>query len=472
VAVASLSALVLAATGFTWSLFERLDAGLVTSDVLGATSTDGAVDILLVGLDSRTDAQGNPLPQHVLDELNAGEDTGVLNTDTLILVRVPTDPSRPTSVVSIPRDSYVDIPGFGQHKINSAYARARNAALAHPPAGTSGAALERAADDAGRRTLVATVEDLTGASIDHFAEVNLAGFAEITSTVGGVPVCLAQPVDDRYSGADFRAGPQTVEGAAALAFVRQRHGLPRGDLDRVVRQQAFLAGLARQLLSAGTLGNPVTLANLIGVVSRYVVLDPGWDLPAFADRARSLTGGDITFRTMPVGRTDLRTPSDGTAVQVEPRVVQAFFAGLAQDGGPGPEPAGPPVAAPAPASPVLVDVANATRRSGLAATVSDLLDDHGFAPGEVGGSAAGGRSAVRAAPAGQTAAEQVAALLGGLPVRVDPRVPAGRVRVVLGRDYAGPPAASATTPRGTPGDDAPGAPDAPTFTADGVPCVN
>jgi LCP family protein required for cell wall assembly len=470
VVVAALSALVLGVTGYAWSMFQRLDSGLVTSDVLGAPSTDGATDILLVGLDSRTDAQGNPLPQRVLDQLNAGDDTGVLNTDTLILVRMPADPTRPTSVVSIPRDSYVDIPGFGHHKINSAYARARNAVLAHPPAGASGASLERAADDAGRRTLVATVEALTGSSVDHYAEINLAGFAEITSTVGGVPVCLTQAVDDPYSGAAFRAGPQTVQGAAALAFVRQRHGLPRGDLDRVVRQQAFLAGLAKQLLSAGTLANPVTLSGLIAVVSRYVVIDPGWNLLAFADRARGLTGGNITFRTMPVGRLALPTPEDGVAVQVDPDVVRAFFADLASD-----TPADPPATAPAPSSPVLVDVANATSRSGLGADVADVLDDHGFAPGEIGNTAAAARSAVRAAPSAKSTAEQIAALLGDLPVRVDPTVPAGRVRVVLGRDYRGPDAtrgSAADQHRGTPGDDAHGAPSSPTFTADGVPCIN
>jgi LCP family protein required for cell wall assembly len=86
--------------------------------------------------------------------------------------------------------------------------------------------LERQVDQAGRRSLVATVEQLTGASVDHYAEVNLAGFADITEAVGGVPVCLNAPVRDTYSDADLSAGPQTLQGAAAPAFVRQRHGLP------------------------------------------------------------------------------------------------------------------------------------------------------------------------------------------------------------------------------------------------------
>ncbi|HEY0695569.1 MAG TPA: LCP family protein, partial [Kribbella sp.] len=156
VLVAVLSAAVLLVTGYGWSTYHRIDGALATSDVLGADrSPDGATDILLVGLDSRTDGHGNPLPQHVLDELSAGTDTGTLNTDTLVLVRVPNDPTAVATAISIPRDSYVDVPGFGKHKINSAYERAMTDARASlTKRGITGADLARQASQAGRRELI------------------------------------------------------------------------------------------------------------------------------------------------------------------------------------------------------------------------------------------------------------------------------------------------------------------------------
>jgi LCP family protein required for cell wall assembly len=468
--VALVSVLVLVVTGYGWSAYRQLGAQLVTSDVLAPRpDPDGATDVLLVGLDTRTDAAGNPLPRELLDELHAGPDEGTLNTDTLVLIRIPNDPTRPTTAVSIPRDSYVAIPGFGTHKINSAYARAADVVRTRLAAqGLSGPALEQQADQAGRRSLIATVEQVTGASVDHYAEVNLAGFAEITRAVGGVPVCLVAPVRDSYSGADFAAGPQTVQGAPALAFVRQRHGLPRGDLDRVVRQQAFLASLAYKILSAGTLADPAQLTALITAVSRYVVVDPGWDLLDFASRQRGLTGGNIGFRTIPTGRLALPTPDDGVAVQVDPSAVRAFMTGL---NGPVPAPA---ATVPEPGTPtVTVDVRNATRRPGLAAGVMDLLDQRGFAPGQLGTIAPATGSAVLAAPVSRAPAHQVARLLGGLPVRTDTAVPAGHVQVVLGRSYAGP---SAPDPEAAAAPVAPAVvdehPAPPPITAAGVPCVN
>jgi LCP family protein required for cell wall assembly len=332
VAVAVVSALVLMVTGYGWTAYRELGARLVTSDVLTQDRpSDGVTDILLVGLDSRTDAAGNPLPRELFDALDVGPDQGTLNTDTLILVRIPDEAGLPTTAVSIPRDSYVAIPGFGTHKINSAYARAAAAARTRLAAqGVTGPALEQQAAQAARRTLVTTVEQLTGVSVDHYAEVNLAGFADITQAVGGVPVCLNAPVRDSYSGADFAAGPQTLQGPAALAFVRQRHGLPRGDLDRVVRQQAFLASLAHEVLSTGTLADPAQVSGLIAAVSRYVVVDSGWDLLAFAAQARGLTAGAISFRTIPTGRPNLSTPDDGVAVQIDPRAVRDFVGTLSE----------------------------------------------------------------------------------------------------------------------------------------------
>ncbi|MEQ3553296.1 LCP family protein [Pseudonocardia nematodicida] len=334
----ALSAAVFLATGAGWAVLGG-DGGLVTADVTGDPVADGATDILLVGSDSRVDARGNPLPRDVLDALDAGDADGQQNTDTLMLVRIPDDPELGASAVSVPRDAWVEVPGIGTHKINSALAR--GAAAARPGLvrdGLTGPELERALNEAGSRTLVQTVERLTGVAVDHYAQVNLAGFAEITRALGGVPVCLRAPVQDRYSGADFAAGPQTVEGATALAFVRQRHGLPGGDLDRVRRQQAFLAGLTHRLLSAGTLADPAAVTALLRAVNGAVVLDQGWDLTSMIAHASGLRGDRVEFRTVPTGRPDLPTGGEGVAVEVDRDEVSAFFAGLAE---PDP-PAAPP----------------------------------------------------------------------------------------------------------------------------------
>src|SRR5699024_3958948 len=139
--------------------------------------------------------------------------------------------------------------GHGTHKINSAYARGKIAEQNRlRSAGiTDQQELETRGDQAGARTLIATVEQLTGTTIDNYASVNLLGFHNISEAIGGVDVCLNQAVNDPYSGANFKARHQKISGSQALAFVRQRHGLPNGDLDRVVRQQVFMAGLANKV---------------------------------------------------------------------------------------------------------------------------------------------------------------------------------------------------------------------------------
>ena len=313
------SVAVLGAVGFGWFTYRSAVEGLVTDDVItpapGPSSTRDLpredTTILLVGMDSRTDAQGNPLPRDVLDALVAGEADGEQNTDTMMVVHVPADPAKKAFAVSLPRDSYVDIAGgFGTHKLNSAYVRGKNA---------GGSAT------AGRRTLIATVQRLTGLRIDHYAEIGLYGFSEITKAVGGVPVCLNEAVHDTYSGANFPAGPQVLRGVEALKFVRQRHGLPNGDLDRVRRQQAFLAGLANQLFSGGTLTTPARMTNLVDALTKSVVLDHDWNLFAFTEQVASLTGDRIEFSTIPTIRPNLSTPYDGSAVEVDPAQVRALL---------------------------------------------------------------------------------------------------------------------------------------------------
>jgi len=333
VVAATLAVAVLAGTGYVWTLYRSLSTDLTTSDVLATRPADPeptaaprrSYTALLVGMDSRTDARGNPLPPELLAQIHAGDDGGELHTDTIMLVRVPADAGAPVVTVSFPRDSYVELAdGSGRHKINSAYGRAYRAEQ-EKLVGVTGAELDRRGREAGRAALVATVEQVSGVTVDHYAEINLAGFVELTDTLGGVPVCLNSPVDDRaYSGVDLPAGPQTVTGGTALAFVRQRHGLDGGDLDRITRQQAFMAGLTHQVLATGTLTDPARVAGLIDVVTGYVVLDSGWDLPRLLGQLGTLAGADVVFRTIPTIRPDLRTPYDGVAVEVDDGAVRDF----------------------------------------------------------------------------------------------------------------------------------------------------
>jgi LCP family protein required for cell wall assembly len=326
VALASVGALI--ATGVAWSVQQHVTTSIVTSDAVTPHPVliGQAFTALLVGLDARTDANGNPLPPELLDAIHAGPDEGQLHTDTIILLHVPALPGEPAVAVSIPRDSYVQLAdGSGKHKINSAYNRGLVAAEKDLKAqGVAGPELDKRGREAGRTALIATVESLTGTSIDHYAEINLAGFVELTDALGGVPVCLNKPVDDSYSGVNLPAGYQTVSGPVALAFVRQRHGLDGGDLDRIARQQAFIAGLTQRLQSEGALTDPATLSRLLDVVTRHVVIDKGWDVEQAAAQVGRIAGSDLSFRTIPTGRPDLETPTDGLAVQIDPAAVRAF----------------------------------------------------------------------------------------------------------------------------------------------------
>lgn len=329
------SVVALAATGYAFVTFHRVQQDLPTTDVLAVPpadtqappTDDGAEDILLVGTDSRTDVQGHQLPLSILKQLRT-EQTAGLNTDTLIMLRVPKNGGKPTAT-SIPRDTWVDVPQGGQAKINSVYGVAKAAAARQLRGTEDEAAVERDSDLAGRKALVRTVQDFTQVRVDHYAEVNLYGFYLITEALGGVQVCLNHATQDSDSGARFRAGVQTISGPDALSFVRQRKNLPRGDLDRIVRQQAFLASALHKVLTAGTLTNPATMNSLLDALGKSLVFDPGFDVLQLAEQAKGLANGEITFDTIPVITPNGWSP-DGkqSIVEVDPNAVRRYFAGL------------------------------------------------------------------------------------------------------------------------------------------------
>ncbi|MFD5144981.1 LCP family protein [Streptomyces sp. NPDC058401] len=302
-------ALVVLAGATAWYLYDDLASSIGSSKALeGAEkSKSGDVNILLMGLDSRRDQNGEDLPPTILEKLHAGasSDVGGYNTNTLILLHVPADGSR-AKAFSVPRDDFVElhgVPGFtGKAKIKEAYGRAK--AKAEDQLAAQGVKdrrqLEHEGREAGRKAELETVRSFLGVPIDHFAELNLAGFYHLADALGGVPVCLKKPVKDSYSGADFPAGRQTLDGQQSLAFVRQRHGLTMGDLDRTKRQQAFLAGATYKLNQAGTFTDPVKLMKLIDSAKQDVVTDQGWDLLSFVKQARNLSGGNVEFVTLPI----------------------------------------------------------------------------------------------------------------------------------------------------------------------------
>src|SRR5271168_2270707 len=182
-------------TGVAWSKVRSFEDGIfhVFAPSLGQGGDDGAIDILLVGLDSRTDAHGNPLSAQELAALKAGDEEAT-NTDTIILVRIPNN-GKSATAISIPRDSYVAAPGLGKTKINGVYGQTREAKRTSlVKAGDSAEGAAAQGTEAGRDALIKTVADLTGVTVDHYAEIGLLGFALITDALGGVAVCLKEPV--------------------------------------------------------------------------------------------------------------------------------------------------------------------------------------------------------------------------------------------------------------------------------------
>jgi LCP family protein required for cell wall assembly len=493
--VALLSAVVLAASGYGWVEVNKVRDGITTTDVFGshqplagsATTTtavpglDGPQDILVVGLDSRTDAQGNPLPQAVLDQLHAGSNDGELNTDTMILLHIPAD-GRSAVAISFPRDSYVQLAGdYGKHKLNSAYAYARNDTYSELSAkGVKGADLEQQAALAGRKNLIKTIENLTGGAvtINRYAEVNLASFYEISQAIGGVTVCLNQPVKEYRSGIDLPAGQQVISGGQALAFVRQRYDLPRGDLDRIVRQQAFLSGMVQKVLSADTLASPSKLNGLIEAIKKSVVISSDWDLLTFMQQLQGIVGGSVRFETIPTGQNTMSAEGQSVTL-VDPDSVHDFVTGLIGSS------AGTSSGATTGASTstgattpdnnrIIVDMRDGAGAPNLGASVLDELARDGFLRGESLTIATRATSAVHYGAGASADADKVAAALGGKVVtEPDAAVPAGHVRVYLGQDYAGPGAQGfGMAPRYVIPTTVVTTPTSPSITAGGVPCVN
>ncbi|HEY5989781.1 MAG TPA: LCP family protein, partial [Streptosporangiaceae bacterium] len=230
---AALSGVVMLLSATAWSLASYVNGSIqrIAAGTAGGDSR-GPLNILVAGVDLRTGlTRGQARALHVGHAVTA-------NADTLMLAHISADRSRVT-VISFPRDSWVDIPGHGMNKINAAFGLG------------------------GPKLVVATIEHDTGLTINHYVEVNFLGFVRVIDALGGVNVCLPRPVNDPYSGMRLSAGVHHVNGITALKYARDRHSFPMSDLARIYHQQSLLSSLLRETISSQTLANPVRLSQVL-----------------------------------------------------------------------------------------------------------------------------------------------------------------------------------------------------------------
>ncbi|MGW4384720.1 LCP family protein [Kitasatospora sp. NPDC004531] len=486
---------VLAVSGFAWYTVNDLN-GVTRSHALDEAKKnapkhlDKSLNILLIGLDSRKDMDGNDLPKEfVQDELHAGSsEIGGYNTNSLIVLHIP--PSGKVQAVSIPRDDWVQTYGADgkMHKVKEAYGYAKEAAEQKLRAqGVKGADLEHRSREAGRSATIQTVQKLLDIPIDHFAEVNLLGFYDIAKALQPITVCLNKPVNDPIvsrvtdskgnvirpgggTGLQLPAGESQLNAAQALSFVRQRHNLTNGDLDRTHRQQAFIASVEYKLKQQGVIDDLGKLQALLDVVKKDVVIDDDWQLLDFAQQAPNLTGGNVEFNTLPIVK--FATVGGQEVNQVDPaelqRIVKQLF-GQARDTPPAPA-AGtdaPEAAPPANAAATTVDVLNGSPVTGAAGAESKALVALGYRAGQAANADTRPRTTtVKYGAGAKDAAEQIATRYGATATAAS-GVPAGHVQITLGAGYTAPGTAAAE-PSPAPSLQMQG----PPVKAGGVPCVD
>jgi LCP family protein required for cell wall assembly len=255
----------------------------------------GAMNILLLGSDSRISSDPSAWIR------------GAQRTDAIMIAHIPADRSQVT-VTSIPRDSWVTIPGHGLNKINAGFS-------------FGGPAL-----------MVKTVEKLTGVRIDHMLIVDFEGFKEITDDLDGVRITVAQSTSDERS--TFASGTQTMDGETALKYVRQRHNLPGGDFDRVKRQQNWIRAVALKSLDKGTLTSPFKLNSVLDSLTSSIAADDAFSIGKMRSLALSLRkvrGDDLTFLTAPVAGTGRSPDGKQSIVNLDAGANRALWKSVAAD---------------------------------------------------------------------------------------------------------------------------------------------
>ncbi|MBV8786964.1 MAG: LCP family protein [Mycobacterium sp.] len=269
------------------------------ADYDGRPSPGRGTNWLLVGSDSRQN-----LTAEQQQDLATGGDIGNGRTDTILLVHVPALWSdTPTTIVSIPRDSYVPIAGHGKDKINAAFAIG------------------------GAQLLTQTVEQATGLHLDHYAEIGFGGFAALVDALGGVTVCPTAPIDDPLAGIHLPAGCQELNGPNALGFVRTRD-TPRADLDRMVNQRQFVSSLLHRAASPAVWLNPWRWYAVPRALADALTVDRDdhvWDLA----RLGWSLHGSTTAMTVPIG--EFTDGDSGAVVVWNHDEARRLFDALASD---------------------------------------------------------------------------------------------------------------------------------------------
>ena len=342
---ALLSASVLIGAGYFRNSYTSLENGLHRVSVGGLgplapvahgvqpQQVDGsAQNLLIIGDDDRSG-----LTSAQKKELHVGASSATTSTDTLLVVHVPAN-GRKATLISIPRDSYVPIPGFQNGKINAAYVDGYTYGTDGYPVSSSSSAQQR--QSAGITLLIRVIKNLTGLPIDHYVLVNFLGFYNIAAAIHGVSVNLCHAVDDTPArnraeglggvGSGFKesAGAHSLTPVQSLEFVRQRHNLvdakgnQLNDLGREARQRYFLAAAFRKIESARTLLEPGKLNALIDAIKKTLTIDDGLSLESLAHQMLDLSSGNIVGQTIPTkGTQNIGTVGD--VVVVDPAAVQA-----------------------------------------------------------------------------------------------------------------------------------------------------
>jgi LCP family protein required for cell wall assembly len=467
-----LAALAIVVAGYAHTVARLVNATGQGIAIDGSPSV-GAMNILVMGLESRTDYYGNTLPNSLLTAMHAGNasavsegEVGAQDTNTLILIHIFAGGQKAVGF-SIPRDDLVTYPhatldGITEGKIDQAYDFAYNQSLGQ----TYGSSMSQdqrytQANQAGQAFEIATVQAVTGIHVDHFVEVNLAGFFNLAQAFGGIEVCV-QPwsgndganLADDSSGWDAvadgynvqKGGPQYLHLAAdqALAFVRARDTLPGTDLGRTKRQQAVIDYVIWELKHRNVFSDLGTLNSLLGIASQYLRTDSTFNLLDFATDMRALTGRHVSFITLPISGQVNDMELNGSLQDVNTidlpyiqNYVHNAFYPPAPASQPAPKTSGTGATTPAPApSTVTVDVYNGSGAPGLAGSVSQALTALGYMAGAVDNASAqsqpvqSGTQVFYGAGAAANAAS-IAAKAGATATALS-SVPAGHVEVLLG----------------------------------------
>lgn len=269
------------------------------------------VTILLLGSDK---GEGDEGGASLADDVRSGAwPQGKYRTDAIMVVHITGD-RRSVSVVSIPRDTLTtvyDASGAPDHeaKINDAFS------------------------DFGPGGAVATVEQLTDLRMDHVAIIDWAGFKDLSTAVGGVPVHIPETFYDSKQKITWEAGDHLLEDEEALQYVRTRHGLLRGDFDRIERQQNFMRSLMKEVLSSGDVFRPLEFDRMLGALTESLTVDDDWENDEIRSLALSLRGrsaDDVTFLTAPVASTPT-VPVHGSVVLLDEARTAELFTDLRED---------------------------------------------------------------------------------------------------------------------------------------------